>query len=224
LVLLDDGLVDTRQIARILESHTAVAEAWVSVREDAGGERRLVAYYAMKPGMACTETELRAAVRAPLGDRAVPRMLVELDALPRDAAGVVDDERLASPYVVSAVHEYVAPRTEAEKYLASVWKDTLGVARIGVYDNFFDLGGHSLLCFRLIGRMDREIGARISPRIVLLGTLEQVAIEVAAAAPALAPARGREPGARDRDRDREAGTPATRAGRVVDWLKGFVKG
>ena len=218
-VSLDDGLVDTREIAGVLEGVPAVAEAWVAVREDSGGDRRLVAYYAMKAGMACTETELRASVRATLGERVVPRMLVELDTLPRDASGAVNDERLASPYVVSTVHEYVAPRSDAESYVASIWKDALGVARIGAYDNFFDLGGHSLLCFRVIGRIEREIGKRISPRIVLLGTLEQVAMEIGT----VPPREGHVVEGAPAVRQLEAQQP-TKAGRVASWIKGFVKG
>ena len=61
----------------------------------------------------------------------------------------------------------MAPRTDAERYMAGVWKEALNIARIGVYDNFFDLGGHSLLCFRIIARIEQDKGKRISPRAML---------------------------------------------------------
>ena len=173
-----DGLVDLSQFAAALKSHPAVEDAWAAVRDDPAGESRLVAYYVARQGASYTETELRRHVREALGERHVPRMFVELDALPRDAVGGVDDERLPSPYAVSAAHEYRGPRTEAEKYIASVWQESLGIARIGVHDNFFDLGGHSLLCFRIIARIERETGKRVSPRVVLLNTLEQLATEL----------------------------------------------
>jgi len=173
-----DGLVDLPQIGAALKSHPAVEDAFAAVRDDPAGASRIVAYCVPRPGASYTETELRKHVRDAMGDRHVPRMFVELDALPRDAAGAVDDERLPSPYAVSAVNEYRGPRTEAEKYIASVWQDALGVARIGVHDNFFDLGGHSLLCFRIIARIERDTGKRVSPRVVLLNTLEQLATDL----------------------------------------------
>jgi hypothetical protein len=189
-VQLQDGLVDPTEISRIIETHPAMREAWVAVREDNAGEPRLVAYCVPREGASYTETELRAHVRRALGESRVPRLLMELDTLPRDASGAVDDERLPSPYALSTVQSYVAPRSGAEKYVATVWKEALGIERIGIYDNFFDLGGHSLLCFRIIAQIERDTGKRISPRVVLLNTLEQVATQldgVTAEAPTLAP-------------------------------------
>jgi amino acid adenylation domain-containing protein len=177
-VQLDDRLVDPVAIARALEQHPAVREAWVSIREDRAGQPRLVGYWASRRDVTYTETELRDCVRNTLGGGLVPRVLVELDALPRDASGTVDEERLASPYEADVTQEYVAPRTEEERYVASAWQQALGVARIGLHDNFFDLGGHSLLCFRFIARVEKETGKRISPRVVLLNTLQQVAAEL----------------------------------------------
>jgi hypothetical protein len=100
----------------------------------------------------------------------------------------------------------------------ALWKEALGVARISIYDNFFDLGGHSLLCFRVIARIETETGQRISPRWMLLNNLEQVAaqLETRAAEPAAAaPSRT------------AAAEPApafarTLAGRLRDRLKGIV--
>jgi amino acid adenylation domain-containing protein len=177
-VQLQDGLVDPAEIARVIEGHPAIREAWVAVREDNVGELRLVAYCVPREGASYTETELRARVRSSLGEARVPRLLVELDALPRDSTGAVDDERLPSPYALSTVKSHIAPRSSAEKYIATVWREALGVERIGIYDNFFDLGGHSLLCFRIIAQIERDTGKRISPRIVLMNTLEQMATQL----------------------------------------------
>ena len=175
--------VDPAEIARAIQSHPAVREVVVDLCNDASGEPRLVAYFAAREAASFTETELRASARAAVGDHATPRLFVELDALPRDAVGEIVRTRLPSPYAVADVHEYVAPRTEAETYMVTVWKEALGVARIGVYDKFFDLGGHSLLCFRVIARIQSERGQRISPRLFLLDTLEQAAAQLAPAAP-----------------------------------------
>jgi hypothetical protein len=138
-----------------------------------------VAYCAARDGGSWTETELRARVRSSLGDDLVPRVFVEVDALPRDLAGAVDSERLPSPYAASRSGEYLPPHSSVEQYLACVWQEALGVARIGKLDNFFDLGGHSLVCFRVIARIERERGVRLSPRVLLLNTLEQVAAQLA---------------------------------------------
>ena len=214
---LDDGLVDPRSVAEALGRHPAVREAWVTTRDDASGATRLVAYYASRPHVAYTETELRACTRD-LGGGHVPRLFLELDELPRDAAGAVDDERLPSPYVASSVHEYVPPRSASEQYLAKVWRETLNVQRIGVHDNFFDLGGHSLLCFRVLARVQQDTGKRISPRVVLLNTLAQVAaqLDIEGQARSVADPRAASPAVRE--------APRTLGGRLLDRLKGFVKG
>ncbi|HXN31046.1 MAG TPA: amino acid adenylation domain-containing protein [Polyangiaceae bacterium] len=213
-----DGLVDLAQIVAVLKGHSAVADAWAAVRDDTSGEQRIVAYYVSRQGAFYTETELRKTVRDALGEKQVPRMFVEIDALPLDAVGAVDDERLPSPYALSVAHEYRGPRTDAEKYIASVWQEALGVARIGIHDNFFDLGGHSLLCFRVIARIERETGKRVSPRVVLLNTLEQLATELEGAQvdPNRAVVAPAPPGEGD-------GAERSRAKDLFGRLKGFLK-
>jgi amino acid adenylation domain-containing protein len=216
---LGSRLIDPAEIGRAIEGHPAVLEAVVDVCDDASGEQRLVAYFAPRENASCTETELRARVRTAVGEHATPRLFIELDALPRDAVGDIVRARLPSPYAVSQVHDYVAPRSEGEKYVVALWKEALGVARISVYDNFFDLGGHSLLCFRVIARIESETGQRISPRWMLLNNLEQVAaqLETRAAEPvATAPSHA------------AASEPApvfarTLAGRLRDRIKGIVR-
>jgi hypothetical protein len=219
-------LVDPGEIARVLETHPAVREAWVVAFEDLTGERRLVAFCVPKPGTSWTETELRTHVRGALGEGRLPRLFVELDVLPRDVTGAVNEERLASPYAGSSAGDYVAPRTDAERYMAEAWQEALGVGRIGVYDNFFDLGGHSLLCFRVIARIEREKGVRLSPRLFLLNTLEQVARQVASApapsatAASMADAR---PGERAAESPRHPETAPPRGTGIRDWLSRIVR-
>jgi nonribosomal peptide synthetase DhbF len=214
---LDEGLVDPRAVAETLSRHSAVREAWVTTRDDASGATRLVAYYASRPHVPFTETELRECARR-LGEEHVPKLFVEVDELPRDAAGVVDDERLPSPYAASGVHDYVPPRSTSEQYLAKVWRETLNVQRIGVHDNFFDLGGHSLLCFRILARVQEDTGKRISPRVVLLNTLAQVAAQLDSDGQAGPATDGRAASPPPRE------APRTLGGRLLDRLKGFVKG
>jgi hypothetical protein len=113
----------------------------------------------------------------------VPRTFVELGALPRGRDGAIDRSRLP---VLRSAPAVVEPRTEAERLLAGLWREALGVPHVGLYDNFFDLGGHSLLCLQVITQLERRTGRRLDPRLLLLNTLEQAAarLDVAGAQPA----------------------------------------
>ncbi len=199
-----------------LRGHAGVADAAVAVREDASGARRLVAFVVPAAGGAYTETELRRCVRARLPEAALPQRFVEIGAVPRDAAGAVLRDRLPADDTGAAARAYAPPATETERRVAALWQEMLGVPRAGLADNFFDLGGYSLLCFRFVDRAARETGARVSPRIVLLGTLQQVAAaldEAAGGAPGAAPVAV-PAGA--------AGVPAT--GGLFGRLKGLLSG
>ncbi len=177
-VELSGTIVDLDAVATTLEKHAAVESAFASVRDDRMGEPRVVVYFVARDGQSFTETELRNHVRTALGSEVVPQAFVELDGLPKDRTGTVDDARLPSPYATSAAEEYVAPRTDTERYLASVWSEALVVEHVGAYDNFFSLGGHSLLCFQVIARLEEKTGKRLSPRSMLLNSLAQIAEEL----------------------------------------------
>ena len=209
-------VVDLDGVAAELARHPAVADAVVAVRDDRLGEPRLVAYFAARSGESFTETELRSHLRAKLDAAAVPQMFVEQESLPRDRTGAIDDDRLPSPYETRAGGEHVAPRTESERYVAGVWAEALGAARIGIYDNFFDLGGHSLLCFQVIARIEKKTGTRISPRLMLLSSLEQIAKNLESS-----PVASATPSAPPRAPVAEA--PAPLASRLFQRLKDVVK-
>jgi NRPS condensation-like uncharacterized protein len=170
-------LVDLRAVEAVLARHPAVKESCAAVFDDRGGEPRIAGFVTVKDGASYTETELRDHVRAALDHDHVPQTFVELDEIPRDRVGAVDLGRIRSPYAPSA-DDYVAPRSDAEKLLAEVWANALGITRVSVYENFFDLGGHSLLCFQVIARVEEKTGTRLSPRTILLDTLEQVATKL----------------------------------------------
>ena len=187
--------------------HSAVAEAFV--RSEAG---RLVAYVVPAPNASFTETELRRHARAVLPAALVPHVFVELSELPRDAQGQVDQPRLPSPYA-APLAAHIPARTPSEKLLAKLFLEVLGVPRVGVHDNFFDLGGQSLLCLRVIDMIERETKRRMSPRILLLNTLEQ-------AAAALDQLQGGQPEEKRQAAKEETGV----AGRVLKGLRGLLGG
>lgn len=188
--------------------HAAVAEAYVTV--EAG---RLVAYVVPAPGASFTETELRRHARAVVPAALVPHVFVEVAELPRNAVGQIETGRLPSPFA-APVAAYIPARTPSEQLLARLFIEVLGVPRAGVHDNFFDLGGQSLLCLRVIDRIERETKRRMSPRILLLNTLEQ-------AAAALDQLQGAPPAEEKRTAQaEETGV----AGRVLKGLRGLLGG
>jgi acyl-CoA synthetase (AMP-forming)/AMP-acid ligase II len=168
--------VEAAEVELALVGHPDVLEAAVSV-PGAPDDPRLVAHVTHRPGAGCTGSELRRHLRALLPAHMVPRTFVEVGALPRDRDGAIDRSRL--PAVRSAAAAVVEPRTEAECLLAGLWREALGVPHVGLYDNFFDLGGHSLLCLQVITQLERRTGRRLDPRLLLLNTLEQAAARLA---------------------------------------------
>jgi hypothetical protein len=183
--------VEPGEIAIALARLPAVAEATVLLCPDSAGEPRLVAYVVPRPGQASTDTELRQQLRRTLPRPLVPQLFVELEQLPRGPDGAVDPARLPSPFGSSAT--MVEPRTPAERQLAELWGQALGVAQVSIYDNFFDLGGHSLLCFQVIAELEKRTGTRLPPRALLLNSLEQVAAQLGTGAPAPATEAPRAP-------------------------------
>jgi amino acid adenylation domain-containing protein len=150
--------------ARLLE-HAGVREAVVLVREDAPGEKRLVAY------VAGDETAGADVLRAHLSERLpeymVPAAYVRLETLPLTPNGKVDRKALPAPEGDAfPARVYEAPSGQAEEAVAAIWAELLGAERVGRRDHFFELGGHSLLAVRVISRVRQALGVEVSPRDV----------------------------------------------------------
>ncbi|WP_420126423.1 amino acid adenylation domain-containing protein [Longimicrobium sp.] len=144
--------IELGEIEAALRQAPGVADCTVVVREDAPGDRRLVAYVV---GEAEAEA-LRDRLRQGLPEYMVPAAFVSLDALPLTANGKLDRKALPAPEGDAyARRSYEAPLGEIETALAEIWAEVLGLDRVGRRDNFFELGGHSLLAIKLIGRMRR---------------------------------------------------------------------
>jgi acyl carrier protein len=92
------------------------------------------------------------------------------------ADGRPDLSALPDPF--AAEDDHVAPRTDAEKLIADIWRELLGVDRVSLHDNFLDIGGHSLLALRAISRIGKKTGVRLSPSALNLQTLEQIAASI----------------------------------------------
>jgi amino acid adenylation domain-containing protein len=190
--------IELGEIEAVLATHAAVAEAVASIAEDDPQNPMLVAYVVTRAGAAWTATELRKLVRAKLPPYMVPQHVVELDRLPLTPAGKVDRRRLPAPFgKTDPERAFVAPATDAERLLSDLCAELLRVSRVSTTDNFFDLGGHSMLSLTLIARIEEVTGNRLNPRVFLTNSIGQVAALLPASpAPnpsAPPPSREREP-------------------------------
>jgi thioesterase domain-containing protein/acyl carrier protein len=134
----------------------------VVTREDAAGDKRLVAYVVEEEGSADVG-DLRRHLKPRLPDYMVPSAYVTLDSLPLTPNGKVDRHRLPAPEQSRPELEqgFVAPRDELERQLSNLWEETLKIKPIGVTDNFFELGGHSLLAVRLFAQIEKKFNKNL---------------------------------------------------------------
>jgi amino acid adenylation domain-containing protein len=152
--------VELGEIEACLARHPALRGAVVLAREEQPGDLRLVAYVVAE-GQAPASTELRSYLRARLPEPLVPGSFVFLDAWPLTPNGKIDRRALPAPRRAGAAAPeaagYLPPRPGLERAIAAIWQEVLGVPRVGVRDNFFDLGGHSLLLARVQARLKEEL-------------------------------------------------------------------
>jgi amino acid adenylation domain-containing protein len=140
--------IELGEIEAVLGRHPAVAQAVVAAHGRGAGDPRLIAYVVLAPAPA-EAPDLRAFVREHLPDYMVPAAVVTLDAFPLTPNGKVDRRALPAPERIESEAVYVAPATQTEVALAAIWQEVLGVERVGTRDNFFDLGGNSILAVQI---------------------------------------------------------------------------
>jgi acyl-coenzyme A synthetase/AMP-(fatty) acid ligase/acyl carrier protein len=169
---LDDQLkirgvrVEPGEVAAVLAEHPAVGACVVIGRKDALGGDALVAFVVSASDQRITVGELRTFLGARLPAALVPSEWQFLDALPQLPNGKVDRSALPVPAGAGSGPDvaYVAPGTPIESRLAAIWREVLGVAQVGIHDNFFAVGGHSLMVMQLISRIHREFGVTLPLR------------------------------------------------------------
>jgi natural product biosynthesis luciferase-like monooxygenase protein len=150
--------IELGEIEALLRERPGVRETVVVAREDVAGDKRLVAYLVADGSAGDLEATLREHLRTRLPDWMVPQHVVTLDALPRTPNGKIDRARLPAPRLAAAATEFVAPASQLERTIAEVWADVLRRPSVGTQDNFFDLGGHSLLTVRVQARLRERLG------------------------------------------------------------------
>ncbi|MET0647784.1 MAG: amino acid adenylation domain-containing protein [Pyrinomonadaceae bacterium] len=146
--------VELGEIETLLRRHATVGEAVVELREHRPGESQLVAYVVPRGGARAAAAELNGFLQESLPDYMLPAAYVSLNSLPVTSNGKVDRRALPAPQEIAAEGSaYVAPRSLGEELMASLWREVLSVERPGVHDNFFRIGGDSLLATRLVSRV-----------------------------------------------------------------------
>ena len=153
--------IELGEIEAQLKLHPAIREIVVIVREDTAGDKRIVAYLTSKNGEPPKTAELRGLLQTKLPDYMIPSAFVTLDQLPLTPNGKVDRKALPKPELAAAASGFVPPTTPDEIALATIWCEVLGLKQVGIHDNFFDLGGHSLVAMRLHARIEKELGKRM---------------------------------------------------------------
>ncbi|MER5481516.1 amino acid adenylation domain-containing protein [Streptomyces sp. NPDC002734] len=155
--------VEPGEVEQALGGLPGVGQALAVVREDRPGGKSLVGYAVPRDGHTVTGAELLAQVRRTLPDHLVPSAVVVLDALPLTVNGKPDRAALPAPHR-AATAEGRRPRNAREEVLCGLFAEVLGVERVGIDDNFFALGGHSLLGVRLVSRMRSVLGVERTVR------------------------------------------------------------
>ncbi|GIF17209.1 hypothetical protein Ate01nite_72410 [Actinoplanes teichomyceticus] len=203
--------IEPGEIAGVLAGHDGVARAAVVVREDRPGVKQLIAYVVPTRPDGADPAGLRAYAADVLPAHMVPAGFVAVPELPVGPNGKLDQRALPAPTFATADDEYVAPRPGAEQTVAGLWAEVLGVARVGRDDDFFALGGDSILAVRALSRLQAVTGVRLPTRAAF------DARTVAALAARLADAAGDAPAAPIRRADRTGPLPLSSHQRRL-WL------
>jgi amino acid adenylation domain-containing protein len=169
--------IELGEIEAALMDDDHIQKGVVAVRTDALGDARLVAYVVFQSGKMRTGSEMRRRLAGRLPEYMLPHLFVELNALPLTASGKVDRRALPEPFANEVLpgEEVVEPRTPMEKGLAALWSELLKRDKISIRDNFFALGGNSLLATQMVAQLFKRTGYRVGLRSVLFETLEQLA-------------------------------------------------
>ena len=159
--------IELGEIEVALARHPAIAQATVVTREDRPGDVRLIGYMVARPGAALPGDDvLRDHLAAGLPDYMIPSRFVGLDKLPLTGSGKVDRKALPAPSgpAVAGDRALVAPRTPTEDTVAAAYQAVLALPRLSVHDDFFALGGHSLLVAQMTARLARTLGRAVPMR------------------------------------------------------------
>ncbi|MEA5465540.1 non-ribosomal peptide synthetase/type I polyketide synthase [Leptothoe sp. PORK10 BA2] len=151
--------IELGEIETALEQLPQVHKGLAIVREDNPGDKRIAAYLILNDGVTLKPAELRQGLRKTLPDYMMPSIFVGIDAFPLTPNGKIDRRALPKPDQtnVGGDEAYVAPQNNLQRQIVSIWKEILNVDQVGIHDNFFDLGGHSILVGRLHSQLMSDL-------------------------------------------------------------------
>ncbi|MGP1384064.1 MAG: amino acid adenylation domain-containing protein [Thainema sp.] len=154
--------IELGEVESVLQQHPAVQRAVVVLREDQPGQKRLVAYVVVNN---CTQDTqaLQDYLAQRFPDYMVPSAIAVLDALPLTPNGKVDRHALPVPEMIQSQVSYTPPTTQSEQILTQIWADVLGLEQVGIHDNFFSLGGDSILSIQVIAKAN-QAGLHLTPK------------------------------------------------------------
>ncbi|HET9478965.1 MAG TPA: non-ribosomal peptide synthetase, partial [Pyrinomonadaceae bacterium] len=171
--------IELGEVESMMVQHRAVRECVVVVRPDAHGNARLVAYVVPEQDAQLPDlTALRRYLADSLPLHMIPSVFVSLEKLPLTPGGKVDRRALPAPNTIGngTGRDYVAPRTAVEEVLAEIWREVLAVERVGIHDNFLELGGHSMLAMRCVSGIRQLFRIELPLRVLFeTATLEELA-------------------------------------------------
>lgn len=173
--------IELGEIESVLLQHPEVRTAIVVAREDKPGEKRLVAYVVLQQNFSVTVPELRGFLVERLPAYMIPSAYLCLDTVPLTANGKIDHRALPAPEDFRPVVEeiFVAPRNPTEEAVAKIWREVLALEQVGIHDNFFLLGGHSLIAIQVIARVRAAFQVDIPVHMLFLApTVAQFAAKI----------------------------------------------
>ncbi|MGF9820102.1 non-ribosomal peptide synthetase [Brevibacillus agri] len=171
--------IELGEIETALLQQGDIKEVVVSLQENTYGDKRLCAYFVAKEDRKVSKRELRSFLKKKIPEYMIPSFFEELPSMPLTRNGKVNRLRLPVPdFFMLERNDYVEPSTELEKMLSEAWKQILNVESVGIHDNFFDIGGDSILAIRIAAKM-QELGYSLMPsQIFLYQTISELAEEI----------------------------------------------
>ncbi|MEM7277156.1 MAG: amino acid adenylation domain-containing protein [Pseudomonadota bacterium] len=171
--------IELGEIEYRLAQSKAVTECAVVVQEPRAGDQRLVAFYVPDAQTQTTATELRKLLKADLPAYMIPQHFIEIEALPQTPNAKIDRKALLEFTGHSDnARDFIAPATDNEIAVAALWAEMLGVEKVGAHDNFFDIGGHSLLAIRVRAGMEEKLGLSVTLQSLTSDGLSQIASQM----------------------------------------------
>lgn len=158
--------IELGEIEAVLTEHDQVKEAVVAAQEFAGGDLRLVAYIVSQDSCSIDPRELRRHLGQKLPDYMIPSLFVPLEKIPTAASGKIDRKQLPVPSCIERQAAYLETRTPTEEMVARVFSQTLDLEQVGIDDNFFEWGGHSLLAIRVTSRLSEMLRVELPLRLL----------------------------------------------------------